>query len=379
MLTNDGDKMMDDLAPDMAKISYKVRVKMLRQKENGKPEIIADKAIRVRVIPAVEEHPPMDVADDNPDFEIRKEKDVKRGMFKLGKIGRLTAEAAQPGSLRLPPLKSQSTQNVTTMTTVHLRFDPNEESDLPPKLGSLQSKLRVLTFFGAHPFREFPTKSSLNAWEPTKGLFSEAIALSQRCIAEVTWHKHSDSLDLARRGSALSTASASAAIPEASEAYLGRSFYTASVLVPISLPKNKIFSPSFHSCLVSRVYCLELQVSYNPPGANVSSPSITLRVPTQVSAAGNPDARPSISHAEAEAIAAREATQEMMRSYEPRSMDIPSPEYTETSTSIARTTETEQEQAPPGYSSFLGARHRRNDVPLAATQSLSRAGVRAAC
>ena len=367
ILSNDGTTFLNDQAPDMAKISYKIRVKVLRYKENGKRDNLVDKAIKVRIVPAVDEQPPLNVPEDSQDYELRKEKDVKRGIFKLGKTGRLAVEAAQPSSLRLHPVGSQSDQLITTMATVNLRFDPMEESDLPPRLGSLQSKLRVVSLFGAHPFPDMPSKSvvqSREAWDNTKGVYAECVGLSQRRITEVGWQKHNSSTDLARRNSALSTASSSAGIPESSQTYAGGSFYTAQVLVPISLPSNKTFPPSFHSCLISRVYCLELQVSYHPTGATVSSPSIMLRLPIQVSAAGNPHARPSISHAEAEAIAAREATDEMMRSYEPRAVSLPSPEYTETSTSIERRVSTvEDEQGPPGYSSFLGARRAHDDVP----------------
>lgn len=361
MLASDGVSLLDDLAPDMSKISYKIRVKMSRIKENGKVDVIVDKAIRVRVVPAVEEQPPLRVGEES-DYELRKEKDIKKGMFKLGKIGRLTAEANQPTSLRLYAPNSKAVKPVTAMATVNLRFDPNDEADLPPKLGSLYSKLRVMTFFGAHPFRDFPTKSNITAWDTAKGLFADTLPLSQRCISEVTWQKHTESTDLGRRDSAVSNSSAFA--PEPSQAYSGRTFYTAVILVPIHLPKGKAFPPTFNSCLVSRHYGLDLQVTYHTPGATVSVPSITLKIPLQISSEGNPDARPSISHAEAEAIAAREATQEMMRTYEHRPMSVPSPEYTENAHSMIPRTEHHRDMAPPGYSSFLGARHRRDEMPL---------------
>ena len=44
---------------------------------------------------------------ESKEYELRKEKDVKKGLFKLGKVGRLTAETTEPRGLRLPPPRSR--------------------------------------------------------------------------------------------------------------------------------------------------------------------------------------------------------------------------------------------------------------------------------
>jgi hypothetical protein len=62
----------------------------------------------------------------------------------------------------------------------------------------------------------------------------------------------------------------------------GDTYYTASVVIPISLPKNKTFVPTFHSCLISRTYSLDLSLTYHTPGANVLTPTVSLRLPIQV-------------------------------------------------------------------------------------------------
>jgi hypothetical protein len=68
----------------------------------------------------------------------------------------------------------------------------------------------------------------------------------------------------------------------ASTSASGETYYTASVVIPISLPKNKTFVPTFHSCLMSRTYSLDLSLTYHTPGANVLTPTISLRLPIQV-------------------------------------------------------------------------------------------------
>ena len=164
MLAGDGSTLIDDMAPDMSKISYGIRVKVSKMGPNNRILAIADRAIKVRIVPATEERPPLDTSGDSKEYQLRKEKDVKRGLFKIGKIGRLAAEIVQPKSFRLAPPTSKSIVPISTMATINLRFDPNEDKDQPPALGNVATKLRAQTFFGAAPFRNIPTRDNVNPW-----------------------------------------------------------------------------------------------------------------------------------------------------------------------------------------------------------------------
>lgn len=364
MLSSDGVSLLNDMAPDMSKIQYMIKVKILKNREtDGKIVVLSDVQKKLRIIPAVEEQPPMNVPDDDEDYTMRREKDAKKGLFK-GKIGRITVEAAQPKCLQLPAPGTESTSNVSTMATVNLRFDPSDENTLPPKLGSIWSKLKVYTFFGSSAMRSIPSKSSTLMYDTHRSLFSETVPLASRCIESQQWERHeSESDELVRRDSVFSVSSGNGAtaIPEASAAYNGKSFYTAKILVPLNLPKNKAFIPTFHSCLVSRIYALDLTVSYHPPGTSVSSPMISLKLPIQITSDGRENARATISEEEMEAIAAREALQDF---FEPRSMAPPSPEYTERAEIIRpRVASTVSDQAPPGYTPGFLLRRRVDPMP----------------
>jgi hypothetical protein len=378
MLSSDGVTLLNDMAPDMSKIQYMIKVKIVKRKEtDGKLMVVSDVQKKLRIIPAVEEEPPMSIPDDDEDYALRREKDVKKGLFK-GKIGRITVEAAQPKSLRLPPPNTDSNTPVTTMAAVNLRFDPIDENVQPPRLGSIWSKLKVYTFFGSSPMRNFPSKSSVILYDSYRGLFSETAPLASRCIASQQWERHesegNDSNELARRDSTFSVCSGNGSIPEASAAYNGKTFYTARILVPVNLPKNKAFTPTFHSCLVSRIYTLDLTLSYHPPGTSVSSPMISLKLPIQISSQPRENATATISEEEMAAIAAREAIQDY---FQPRSVAPPSPEYTERAElvrpSVAPTT---SDQAPPGYTPSFFTRRRVESAPVVPSPPV---GVAPAC
>jgi len=300
-ISGDGHTAMDDLAPDMSKIVYAIRARAIKRGATSRLIELADRVERIRIVPGKQEEPPLSIDENKSDYILRKEKTVKKGLFKIGKIGRLTAETSQPRSLHLPhPRHSRSRESISTMTTVNLRFDPHTPEDLPPQLDSIVSKLRVYTFFGAAPFRYLPSVYRCDAWSTLHGVYPESVPLSSRCLSTVSWTRHepsseepgSSSTDLSRHLSSYSTSSASS-IPEPSCSYqAGSPFYTASVLVPISLPspqstsRPKVFVPSFNSCIISRTYSLELNLSYHTPGTNVSNPRIILKSPIQISSEG---------------------------------------------------------------------------------------------
>ena len=322
--TEGGKTLLDDLASDMSVILYVLKVRITKGRAaNGKHATINEQSRKLRVIPAVPEWPPLDVqGGQSDDYKLRKEKDIKKGMFK-GRLGRLTMESAQPKSLRLPSVRCSDSRPTTTMATVNLRFDPTNETSGPPRLNQLNTKLKVSTFFSSVPMRDIPTKASDFFYSSIKGLNTTTLSLSTRCLASVEWERHETSSAPIHRDSAFSALEGpSTSVPEPSESYLGKSFYTTTILVPITLPKGpKTFVPSFHSCLVSRVYALDLYLSVGTSGI---TPSLHLKVPVQISAEGS-DSRPTISDEEAAAIAAREADGYFV----PRSIAPPSPEYIE--------------------------------------------------
>ncbi|KAL9117979.1 MAG: hypothetical protein Q9187_005479 [Circinaria calcarea] len=364
VISGNGTTLLDDLAPKMALVSYALRVIVTRRQGCGdKPCLIADSVQKLRIIPASEIQPPLAVLGvKGSGYCLRKEKDVKKGMFK-GKLGRLAAEAEQPKSLSLPSVRSSGSCPVTTMTAINIRFDPVHDHARPPRLNSLVSKLKVRTFYSSAPFRSFPTKSATFLYDPHHGTWSETVHLSCRNVESVAWTAHDSSIPPSQQPRRESLASiTSDSIPIPSKAPVARVFYTSQILVPINLPVNsKTFVPTFHSCLISRTYTLDLSLPVGTLGKAAIAPTIHLQIPLQISAKGNVDARPIISEAEAQAIAAREVDQTLL----PRNMGPPSPEYLERA-DLARASSSNSSSRnvdPPGYSTSGGQESGRDVEP----------------
>ncbi|PWY94510.1 hypothetical protein BO94DRAFT_581902 [Aspergillus sclerotioniger CBS 115572] len=291
MMANNRKSVLDDMAPEMCRISYLLRVTLQRKPvaQNASSVTLVSVGKKVRVIPAVEEEPPLNVADDEGLYCIRKEKDVKRGLMR-GKLGRLVVTAAQPKPVQLSPLHDEDRDSVSTVATVQLRFDPVGDEQ-PPRLGTVWSKLRVSTFYSADPWGDYPSASCIRTWaQMGRGVYTEAVPLSTMCVASAQWTKHTD-IGLDRRDSMHSTSSMDS-VPGPSASFAGKAYYTASVVVPITLPKSKAYVPTFYSCLIARIYALELSVSYHAANSRLLTPTISLKVPIQLTCESRSGAGP---------------------------------------------------------------------------------------
>ncbi|KAF7178353.1 hypothetical protein CNMCM7691_007043 [Aspergillus felis] len=284
MLASNGKSLLDDMVPEMCQISYMIRVVV-----HGARKPLASAGKKVRIIPTVDEEPPLNVSEGEDGYRTRKEKDVKRGLMR-GKLGRLVVAASQPKPVQLTPPQCETKDSVGTVATIHLRFDP-AGNEAPPRLGSVWSRLRVSTYYGAVPWEDYPSALSATMWaQAAKSVYTETVPLSTLCVASAQWTKHSVSSPV-RRDSVESTSSAES-LTGPSASFSGSTYYTASVVVPVSLPASKAFVPTFHSCLISRMYALDLSISYHTPNANILTPTASLRVPLQLTCQPKADTRP---------------------------------------------------------------------------------------
>ena len=363
-------KGFDDMAPDMASVRYGIFTKITELRTKGDDvwrSSIASKARRLRVIPKVEEQPPLDVHQEDGEYVMRKNKMIRKGVLK-GKLGTLVMEAAQPQSLRMKSYKNPE-ERLNTMATVMLRFDPLDDNMPPPRLGNLSSKLKITTYFASTARPTFPTKN-ISMLDLSQGLHTEQINLSSRCVANVEWEKQDPSSALERRDSTMSMCSLETGAPPApSENYKGGSFYTARLLVPVTLPGNKAFVPSFHSCLISRVYALKLDLGISSVSIG---PSMELKVPVQISSEDlvteDNDRRESVASDDVE-IDIEDVSNFFTNFFEPRTIRVPADNQIGRSR-IGSAPVGEVGDLPPGYTPFVPSttarmtHHRAMSVPV---------------
>ncbi|KAJ6189849.1 hypothetical protein N7519_004757 [Penicillium mononematosum] len=141
ILASNGKTLLDDMAPSMSQIAYTVRASVLQKQLTGHGVVaIAAIAKKVRIIPTVEEEPPVEISG-SPSLCTRKEKSVKRGTLR-GKLGRIVASSSQPKPIQLLPPAGEPTDTVSTVATVNLRFDPVGDEQPPPTWNNDQQTAR---------------------------------------------------------------------------------------------------------------------------------------------------------------------------------------------------------------------------------------------
>ena len=97
MMAGGSKTLLDDLAPDNAMVSYNLRVSIIRKavEPETRAKVLVDKVKKLRIIPASEESAPLGVlGGKEDDYELRKSKSVKKGVFNKEKTGTLTVEGS---------------------------------------------------------------------------------------------------------------------------------------------------------------------------------------------------------------------------------------------------------------------------------------------
>jgi hypothetical protein len=337
----------DDLAPEMAKVQYAIKVKVIRTREQDSKEVVLVEGLKkLHIVPAQAELPPMNILTGESDYTLSKTKTLKKGMFS-GKLGKITVSAAQPSAIVLPSPSSGVTMSATAMATLNLRFDPHDGSSQPPRLGGLTTKIKASTFYAARPAEYLPSHHMMGTpFDIIRGVYDTSVSLSSRCVEAVTWTKHKSAPAYTRRGSASSSSSSDcsdhASDPEPKE---GSEYYSATVLVPITLPSSKSWVPTFYSCIASRTYSIDLNLSIHTPGSGVPVTTASLHLPIQIAADGNQNERATLTAAEAAAELA--GAEEFLR---PRVIEVPSPEHIGNSVLAPGRTD-----LPPSYEDFAAS------------------------
>ena len=301
----------DDLAFELANISYSIYAKILAPSPTSKHSIILSSAIRkFHVVPASEEAPPLLVVKESP-YVLSKSKTVRKGMFR-GKLGTLTLTTTQPRAFSLPPPRTCGPLKPSSLTdlTVTLRFDPTDPSCAPPRLGALSAWIRATTVHSINPASRIPDQELQDSpYDSHSRAFKTYVPLAAQDVPGATapvWRivpvpkyarrdsGYSSAVSLSPTPSPsssttfvtastgpLASVSAASASEDVDEVDEKKPYYTTTMPLRLVLPSSRTWIPTFHSCFVSRFYTLLLELVVHPRGAMMPF-MLSLEVPVQV-------------------------------------------------------------------------------------------------
>lgn len=290
----------DDMAPNMARVEYSVKVRVLRDDGNRKTRIM-EGSQAVQVLPATPEEPPLNVTDKDNLYRMSKTKTLRKNILST-KLGRVTAEAIQPSAAILSPDGRRVMSH--PMASVKLTFDPESGRTLPPTITGVTAKLTAHTYYSSGTISSFP---NLGEWNTPyllyrRGQFFTSTPLPPITLAQQPAWTPTVTPPISRRDSGYGSDqpssscednSSSSKLPmlkssssptTTSSTTSSSTQHTTTLTIPLSLPTDKkTLLPTFHSCIASRVYTVHLALALNTRGA---SSTVSLVVPLQIAVDG---------------------------------------------------------------------------------------------
>jgi hypothetical protein len=257
-------------APKACRISYNIRVVLSERSQAAitSRSKLCDVSRSLRIMPAAK----LARCIDFPTYYLVQEKQSK--CRSLGRnLGILQVVAEEPRPLQI---SSTSLNNIlTSVIQLHITFDPFTNTP-PPQLCKLRSRLEVSTYYGTSPWEDYPTTEDMQGSQTDREAYITTIPLQSLNLTSSQWEKLPSFYSAVEK----STDSTSEYSVSSSKTHTQHS-YTASVTVPVNLLDEQALVPTFHSCLVSRTYAIELALSYQVPSAICRS-TINLRIPIEV-------------------------------------------------------------------------------------------------
>lgn len=276
----------DDQAPDMTHVEYAIKAKVRGAPRTNQP--LEGKKI-LKVLPATEEEPPLDITFRDERYCLSKTKTFRKNLLGA-KSGELTATASQPQAIMV---HADGFGAHGTNAKVNLEFAPAAADAAPPKINSITGKLISTTFFGSAPSDALPNLGPKTTYSHNQVLtYSATTNLFSNKVDKLNWSEHNvtmprrdsgssasespiSSSDEGRRGSGSGSGSDSTSKKSKSLPIRHRT----SLEVPFSVPvsNKRTFVPTFHNCIMSRTYVLQLVLSVGP-----GNTTMTLSVPLQL-------------------------------------------------------------------------------------------------
>ncbi|KAL0942017.1 arrestin domain-containing protein [Colletotrichum truncatum] len=231
----------DDMAPTLLGVKYFVRARVMYLPQ-GKAEddavALLEAEHRLRVLAQSPEDPPLNVDKYDKHYRLSQIKLMRKSMFSTP-LGRIIANSTQPPAIHLSP---DGHGAGGSSVQIDLAFEPHVGNIVPPEVTLNSLKIVAHTWYCSQPIQNLPNMG------PGRIPFSLSAKVVCDSLEYESWKKPR-------------TTSSGVLENEDKEGVKIRP-YTSSVRVDFRLPtSDHVFPPTFHSCLVSRTYALQANLT----------------------------------------------------------------------------------------------------------------------
>ncbi|KAH7144130.1 hypothetical protein B0J13DRAFT_554746 [Dactylonectria estremocensis] len=248
-----------DMTPNTTEIQYKIKASVMRYARadsKTEPSPVMETSKSILVIPSSQEDPPLSLSILDSLYTTNKKITIRKSLLSkaLGSVSAVATEAA--------PIYLGSDGRTATASTVGvaLVFDPLDTDSSPPAIGQALAKIISHTWSHGRAVTNFPNLG------PAMIPDSSNISVELKPVNPCVWAQHTG----------ISGGHGSDESPPLP-------FYSSHIEATFELPvSTHAFTPTFHSCFISRAYSVKLDL-------NVGGQSIVLSVPLQVVMQGLPE------------------------------------------------------------------------------------------
>ncbi|KAM0359617.1 hypothetical protein HYE67_001554 [Fusarium culmorum] len=279
----------DDMAVHTISINYAVEARGSFQTGKSK-SMTLERTHPVKVMPFVPEQPPLHIVPGNPRYILSQEKTIRKDILS-SKLGFIRASTGQPHSVIIT---SDKLQPADCSLNIDLEFWPNGKKE-PPEIYAKSAAIKASTYYSTGHMSFLPDQHNFPSVMPNPILSfvldeDATVSSSSKPAWVQTSSSPTPSPSVSRRGSenpdmgtepSRITSRRGSKTSDIMRSESPR--YTATLPISITLPSpdNKILLPTFHSCLISRTYVLEVVLASRAHGS-----SFTLRLPLQITVEG---------------------------------------------------------------------------------------------
>lgn len=261
----------DDQAPEVTHIEYAIKAKLTRSRTGNDNGLSMEGKTILKVLPATPEQPPLSITSRDERYCLSITKSLRKSLLG-GTYGELVAQSSQPKAVMIQPdgLGAHDSE-----VKIDLEFTPTADDLAPPKLNSVTGKLISTTFFSNDSIDALLNLGPKTTYADNQVLTSSTTTkLFHTPLDKLSWSEHN--LPVASVNSRSSDESCKDQNKGPSRSSI-RHHATFSLPIKLPISNKRMFVPTFDSCLISRIYILQLALCVGP-----TSLAMTLEVPLQL-------------------------------------------------------------------------------------------------
>lgn len=277
-----------DMSPHVAAVEYYVKAYAhgcrSSPRSGDERRKITESCVMIRVLPATPEEAPLLVTPDDEQFCTSQVQGLRQNLLGRG-TGQLRVEAEEPACVMLSPDGLCASQ---TSLHMRLRFLPCLKDGAPPNLKGVSGRIISNTFFSPSMLDCWPHLGSRMKPECAPILnHTVAVPVFSVPLCMDGWREADPSIAYQEFADDMAAVSASSDGHRDQEKKGQRTWlfqgdgkeFVKDLRIPFTIPMNagRTFLPTFHSCLFSRTYTLQLCTS---PGFGLKD--VTVLVPLQI-------------------------------------------------------------------------------------------------